>query len=157
VPAFAAGGFITRPTLALVGEAGPEMIVPLTGEGAGGGITITIKSVVIRKDADIEDVARKLAREVRKQGLGGGASYFVPDFFAFGFSPTASFAARPTARPAFLPASERLPAGLLAFGRFRLPTTFRAASATPSPAFLADSDSRPAGLLILDFAIELSP
>ena len=30
IPEFAAGGFVSRPTLALVGEAGPEMIVPMT-------------------------------------------------------------------------------------------------------------------------------
>ncbi len=36
VPHLATGGLITKPTLALVGEAGPEMVVPLRGTGANG-------------------------------------------------------------------------------------------------------------------------
>jgi len=35
VPAFATGGIVTRPTLALVGERGPEAILPLSARGAG--------------------------------------------------------------------------------------------------------------------------
>src|SRR5690606_514997 len=35
IPALAAGGIVTRPTLALVGEAGPEAVVPLDGQGFG--------------------------------------------------------------------------------------------------------------------------
>src|SRR5690606_7659153 len=31
IPALASGGIVTRPTLALVGEAGPEAVVPLDG------------------------------------------------------------------------------------------------------------------------------
>lgn len=31
VPAFAEGGIVTKPTIALVGEAGPEMIIPMKG------------------------------------------------------------------------------------------------------------------------------
>src|SRR5690606_21874747 len=41
IPALAAGGIVTRPTLALVGEAGPEAVVPLDGSGFGT-INITI-------------------------------------------------------------------------------------------------------------------
>jgi hypothetical protein len=70
IPAFAEGGIVTRPTIALVGEAGPEAIVPLTGKNAGGGISVTIQSVVIHKDADPDEVMRKLAREIQKQVLG---------------------------------------------------------------------------------------
>jgi hypothetical protein len=45
--------------------------VPLTGKNAGaGGISITIQSVVIQKDADVQAVARMLAREIQKQSLG---------------------------------------------------------------------------------------
>jgi hypothetical protein len=39
IPMLAAGGFVTQPTLALIGEAGPEAVVPLSqmgGAGAGG-------------------------------------------------------------------------------------------------------------------------
>lgn len=37
---FANGGVVTRPTLAMVGERGPEVITPLTGPNAGKGATI---------------------------------------------------------------------------------------------------------------------
>jgi len=37
VPAFADGGIVTRPTLALIGEAGPEAVVPLGSGGSSGG------------------------------------------------------------------------------------------------------------------------
>jgi hypothetical protein len=30
------GGFVTQPTLALIGEAGPEAVIPLSGMGASG-------------------------------------------------------------------------------------------------------------------------
>jgi SLT domain-containing protein len=35
LPAYASGGIVTSPTLALVGEAGPEAIVPLSGSSRG--------------------------------------------------------------------------------------------------------------------------
>jgi len=31
IPAFAAGGLVNRPTLAMVGESGPEAVIPLQG------------------------------------------------------------------------------------------------------------------------------
>jgi hypothetical protein len=42
IPAMAAGGIVTGPTLALIGEAGPEAVVPLSGRNAGMGNTINI-------------------------------------------------------------------------------------------------------------------
>jgi hypothetical protein len=39
---FAEGGIVTRPTLGLVGEAGPEAIIPLSKTGSLAGITINI-------------------------------------------------------------------------------------------------------------------
>ena len=42
IPAMAAGGIVTKPTLALIGEAGPEAVVPLSGRNAGMGTSITI-------------------------------------------------------------------------------------------------------------------
>jgi hypothetical protein len=39
----AAGGIVTGPTLAMIGEAGPEAVVPLNGRhGFGGGQTIVV-------------------------------------------------------------------------------------------------------------------
>jgi len=42
IPAMAAGGIVTKPTLALIGEAGPEAVVPLSGRNAGMGTTINL-------------------------------------------------------------------------------------------------------------------
>ena len=45
IPMLAAGGIVTGPTLAMIGEAGPEAVVPLDrmGEfGMGGGVTINV-------------------------------------------------------------------------------------------------------------------
>ena len=42
VPAMANGGIVTSPTLALIGEAGPEAVVPLNRAGGMGGITVNV-------------------------------------------------------------------------------------------------------------------
>jgi hypothetical protein len=45
IPAMAEGGIVTGPTLALIGEAGPEAVVPLSQMGnmaTGGGVTINV-------------------------------------------------------------------------------------------------------------------
>ena len=42
VPRFAEGGIVTAPTLALIGEAGPEAVVPLDRMATGGGVTINV-------------------------------------------------------------------------------------------------------------------
>jgi hypothetical protein len=42
IPAMAAGGIVTGPTLALIGEAGPEAVVPLSGRNSGMGNTYNI-------------------------------------------------------------------------------------------------------------------
>ena len=44
----ASGGIVTRPTIAMIGEAGPEAVVPLNQAGGVGGPT----TVVIEKLAD---------------------------------------------------------------------------------------------------------
>jgi hypothetical protein len=43
IPAMAAGGIVTGPTLAMIGEAGPEAVIPLDRMGSmGGGTNVTI-------------------------------------------------------------------------------------------------------------------
>lgn len=56
IPALASGGIVTRPTLAMVGEAGPEAVVPLDGRGAG--LTVNINGDVYGYD----DFKRKVAQ-----------------------------------------------------------------------------------------------
>jgi hypothetical protein len=48
IPALAQGGIVTSPTLALIGEAGPEAVVPLSGRNTPsmGGVNITIQTGV---------------------------------------------------------------------------------------------------------------
>jgi hypothetical protein len=42
IPALADGGIVTGPTLALIGEAGPEAVIPLDRAGGMGGNNVTI-------------------------------------------------------------------------------------------------------------------
>lgn len=47
IPTLAAGGIVTRPTLAMIGEGGPEAVVPLSGPNAGmGGLTVHAPIVI---------------------------------------------------------------------------------------------------------------
>lgn len=46
IPGFADGGIVTKPTLAMVGEAGPEAITPL-GQGFGNTVNVTVQGSVI--------------------------------------------------------------------------------------------------------------
>jgi len=42
IPRMAEGGIVSSPTLALIGEAGPEAVVPLDRMNTGGGVTINV-------------------------------------------------------------------------------------------------------------------
>ena len=42
LPMLASGGIVTKPTIAMIGEAGPEAVVPLDEYGAGGGVTLNM-------------------------------------------------------------------------------------------------------------------
>lgn len=62
IPYLAEGGIVTRPTLAVIGEAGPEAVVPLNKGGRmGSPINITIQAGAFM-GSDIE--ARKFAQTV---------------------------------------------------------------------------------------------
>lgn len=62
IPRLATGGIVTRPTLAMIGEAGPEAVVPLNGPGLGG--YIIIKQMIVREEADIDRISQQLASKV---------------------------------------------------------------------------------------------
>ena len=42
IPMLAEGGIVTGPTLAMIGEAGPEAVIPLSKAGTMGGNTINV-------------------------------------------------------------------------------------------------------------------
>jgi len=65
IPRLAEGGIVTSPTLALIGEAGPEAVVPLNGSHSMGGtnyITINVQGV------SGEEVIEAIQRETRQRG-----------------------------------------------------------------------------------------
>jgi len=59
IPRLAEGGIVTEPTIAMIGEAGPEAVVPLSG-GSAGGINITVENMNVRDDKDIKLIADEL-------------------------------------------------------------------------------------------------
>ena len=61
IPALANGGIVTGPTLALIGEAGPEAVVPLDRMG-GGNVTINVNG------GDPEAVVQALRRYMNRYG-----------------------------------------------------------------------------------------
>ena len=68
IPALAEGGIVTKPTVALIGEAGPEAVVPLSGANAPTGnvsININWTGAVDRQSADM--VAREIMRTLERQ------------------------------------------------------------------------------------------
>lgn len=67
VPQMAAGGVVTAPTLALIGEAGPEAVVPLNRGGTLGDITINVTGSVISERDLVETIRKALIRD-QQQG-----------------------------------------------------------------------------------------
>jgi hypothetical protein len=75
VPELATGGIVTKPTLALIGEAGPEAVVPLSrgkkygvSPGGAGGIVINVHGAL-----DPEAVARQIQTILTRSKLRAGA------------------------------------------------------------------------------------
>ena len=75
IHAFASGGIVTGPTLAMVGEAGPEAIIPLSafaggsslaGAGGigGGGIVVNITGNNISSQMDLRNIAQAVSQEI---------------------------------------------------------------------------------------------
>lgn len=62
IPALADGGMVTGPTLALIGEAGPEAVVPLDRMGGMGNVTINVNG------GDPEAVVNALRRYMNRYG-----------------------------------------------------------------------------------------
>ena len=76
IPALAEGGIVTSPTLAMIGEAGPEAVIPLDKAGGMGGhtfnISIDVSGVTDRSDkrALALEISDHIQREMRRWGRG---------------------------------------------------------------------------------------
>ena len=67
IPKLANGGIVTRPTLALIGEAGPEAVVPLGKGGGMGTVNITINGAV-DPVSTARQIRQILDQDARRQG-----------------------------------------------------------------------------------------
>jgi hypothetical protein len=65
VPQLAGGGIVNKPTLALIGENGPEAVVPL-GKGGGGGrpVVVNINAGMVATQMQVENWVASIARRV---------------------------------------------------------------------------------------------
>lgn len=71
IPMLASGGIVYGPTLALIGEAGPEAVVPLNGKFGGGGRTYSI-TVQVPVAHDLYTVGETIVAAIREFEEGGG-------------------------------------------------------------------------------------
>jgi len=71
IPKMAAGGIVKSPTLAMIGERGPEAVVPLGRGGGMGGVTINILGPTYGFDDFEERVTEAIQDGVRRGGFGG--------------------------------------------------------------------------------------
>ena len=69
IPTRAEGGIVRSPTLAMIGEKGPEAVIPLNGKQ--GGITININGPTYGFDDFEEKVSEAITDSVRRGGFGG--------------------------------------------------------------------------------------
>ena len=68
IPRMAEGGIVTAPTLALIGEAGPEAVVPLNRMATGGGVTINVTGGLATSAEIGESVVNALRAYSRSAG-----------------------------------------------------------------------------------------
>lgn len=82
IPLLAEGGIVNSPTLAMIGEDGPEAVVPLnrknnpTGIGlGGGGMTVNINVGGVTDRTDKKQLAREIGDLIRAEMSRGGRSH----------------------------------------------------------------------------------
>ena len=70
IPKMAAGGIVNGPTLAMIGEAGPEAVIPLSRMGQmGGGMSITVNAGLISTPDQIgQDIIAAIQKAQRRSG-----------------------------------------------------------------------------------------
>ncbi len=64
---FQEGGIVTKPTLAMIGEAGPEAVIPLRSGYTFGNINVSITGNTISSELDMRELARKVGDEITKR------------------------------------------------------------------------------------------
>ena len=83
IPKLAKGGIVNSPTLAMIGEDGPEAVVPLNrknnptgiGVGGGGGITVNINVGGVTDRTDKRALAKEIGDLIRAEMTRGGRSH----------------------------------------------------------------------------------
>lgn len=70
IPKMASGGIVNSPTLAMIGDAGPEAVIPLSKMGQmGGGMTITVNAGLISTPDQIgQDIIAAIQKAQRRSG-----------------------------------------------------------------------------------------
>jgi hypothetical protein len=67
IPKLAEGGIVTKPTVALLGERGPELVTPLSaGGGAGINVTVNITGFVGTQAELVSLIAREIKSELQR-------------------------------------------------------------------------------------------
>jgi hypothetical protein len=74
IPLLAKGGIVNKPTLAMIGEDGPEAVIPLTqrnnpqGAGMGGGtVNVTVNASGITDRTDKRTLAREIGNMIQQE------------------------------------------------------------------------------------------
>jgi phage-related minor tail protein len=60
IPTLAKGGIVTKPTLALIGEAGPEVVLPLETTTTFSGPLVVVQNMTVRSEEDIAKISKQL-------------------------------------------------------------------------------------------------
>ena len=68
IPSMKMGGIITSPTIALLGEAGPEAVVPLNQSWSTQTRSINIGTIIIQAARDPEETGRSCIDHIRRAG-----------------------------------------------------------------------------------------
>lgn len=78
IPKLAAGGIVSSPTLALIGESGPEAVVPLRRGGLGGGLTVNVHNAVIGSSDQAARAIYAHLLELKRRGFDMSALGLAP-------------------------------------------------------------------------------
>ena len=70
IPMLAEGGIVSKPTLAMIGEAGPEAVIPLSKGGMGGiNVVVNVQGSVVQEQDLAVSVRDQIAILMRRRGL----------------------------------------------------------------------------------------